>query len=232
MAAESTYLNTGIYTVSEAARLTRVSASRIRRWLRGYRYSSRKKKRYSSPPLWNGQFEAIDNKLALGFLDLIEVKFVDAFLEAGVSWDMIHKARERAQKWFPGESHPFCRKKFVTDGREILLELLKETGEPGLVEIANNQQVFLEIMQPFIKELEFDKDDILERWWPWGREHKIAVDPKRNFGQPTVFREGVPTRILARSVKANGSSSEVARWYEISREAVREAVKFEQELAE
>jgi hypothetical protein len=38
------YLNNGIYTVPEAARLTGVSTGRIRRWLRGYRYTSRKKK--------------------------------------------------------------------------------------------------------------------------------------------------------------------------------------------
>jgi hypothetical protein len=39
----STYFNTGIYTVRDAARLTDVSTGRIRRWLRGYRYRSRKK---------------------------------------------------------------------------------------------------------------------------------------------------------------------------------------------
>jgi len=231
MTADRIYLNAGIYTVPEAARLTRVSAARIRRWLRGYRYRARTKKQYSSPPLLKSQFEPIDNKLALGFLDLMEVRFVDAFLKNGVSWDMIHKARERAKKWFPGESHPFCTKRFVTDGREIFVELHKETSEPSLIEIVNSQQVFTEIMQPFLKELEFSDENRLERWWPLGKNHNIAVDPKRNFGQPTIFREGIPTRILARSVIANGSADEVARWYEITRQAVDEAVQFEQKLA-
>jgi uncharacterized protein (DUF433 family) len=230
MTATPIYLNAGVYTVAEAARLTGVSSGRIRRWLRGYRYTSRKK-RYSSPPLWKGQFQPIENKLALGFLDLIEVKFVDAFLNAGVSWDMLHKARALAEKWFPGESHPFCTKRFLTDGREIFLELHRETGEPSLIEIANKQQVFRQIMLPFLTQLEFSTDNILERWWPCGREHRIAVDPKRNFGQPTIFQEGIPTLTLARSVRANGAVREVARWFEISAEAVREAVEFEQKLA-
>src|SRR5439155_7110457 len=43
------YLNTGIFSVPEAARLTRVSTGRIRRWLKGYRYTSREKS-YASPP--------------------------------------------------------------------------------------------------------------------------------------------------------------------------------------
>ena len=47
---DSTYFNTGIYPVRDAARLTGVPAGRIRRWLRGYRYRSRKKA-YASPPV-------------------------------------------------------------------------------------------------------------------------------------------------------------------------------------
>jgi uncharacterized protein (DUF433 family) len=231
MTGDRIYLNAGIYTVPEAARLTRVSPGRIRRWLRGYRYRARTKKQYSSPPLLKSQFEPIDNKLALGFLDLMEVRFVDAFLKSGVSWDMIHKALDRAKEWFPGESHPFCTKRFVTDGRQIFVALHEETNESSLIDIVNSQQVFAEIMQPFIKELEFGEEHRLERWWPLGKDHNITVDPKRNFGQPTVFREGIPTRTLARSVIANGSAEEVARWYEISRDAVEEAVQFEQKLA-
>jgi uncharacterized protein (DUF433 family) len=228
--AKPIYLNTGIFSVPEAAKLTGVSGGRIRRWLKGYRYTSREK-RYASMPLWRGQFQPINNKMALGFLDLIEVRFVEAFLRAGVSWDMIHKARDKAAERFPGESHPFCTQRFFTDGREIFVELHKETREPSLVEIVESQQVFSEIVRPFLAELEFGPGNILERWWPLGKEGKIAVDPKRNFGQPTVFEEGIPTRVLARSVKANGSVQEVARWYEVSSEAVREAVEFEQKLA-
>src|ERR1035438_9923143 len=66
------YLNTGIYTVAEASRLTGVSKARIRRWLRGY-HSELRKKKY--PPLWESQLPSIENKVALGFLDLIEIKF-------------------------------------------------------------------------------------------------------------------------------------------------------------
>jgi uncharacterized protein (DUF433 family) len=228
--AETSYLNTGIYSVAEAARLTGVSSGRIRRWLRGYRLKS-KTKSYSLPPLWNGQLEAIDHKLALGFLDLIEVRFVEAFLKMGVTWSMIHKARERATARFPYTSHPFCSNRFVTDGREIFVQLHKETGESSLIEIVQSQQVFAEIVRPFMMELEFGEGNVLERWWPMGKNKRVALDPKRNFGQPTIFQDGIPTKILAKSVKANGSVAEVARWYEVSPESVADAVEYEQKLA-
>ena len=59
----------------------------------------------------------------------------------------------------------------------------------------------------------------------------VALDPHRSFGQPIIFRDGVPTSILARSVEANGSVDEVARWFEIHPASVHEAVAFEQALA-
>jgi len=59
----------------------------------------------------------------------------------------------------------------------------------------------------------------------------VALDPHRSFGQPIIFRDGVPTSILVRSVAANGSVDEVARWFEIQPDSVREAVDYERTLA-
>jgi uncharacterized protein (DUF433 family) len=226
--AKTTYLNVGIYSVAEASKLAGVSRERIRRWLQGYR-SNLRKKNYA--PLWPGQLPRIDNKLALGFLDLIEVKWVDAFLDRGVSWAMIHKAREKAGKLYPHVSHPFCTRQFVTDGRQIFIELHDETGEGSLLEIATDQQVFAQITRPFLQQFDFKDGALPERWWPLGKDGHVVVDPRKNFGQPTIFKEGVPTQTLARSFKANGSIEEVARWYEISPKSVREAVDYEQLLA-
>jgi len=225
----STYFNTGIYTIRDAARLTDVSTGRIRRWLRGYRYRSRKKA-YASPPLWHGQWEPIDHSLALGFLDLIEIRFVDAFLKAGVSWAMLRQARERAEEMFK-VSHPFCTNRFVTDGREIFVHLHRETGEPSLIEIVQRQAVFAQIIKPFLKELEFAEGSGLVRWWPLGEKRLVVLDPTRNFGRPIVAPHGVPTEVLANATKAAGSVAEVARWYEVAEQEIHDAVEFEQRLA-
>ena len=50
------------------------------------------------------QLPILRHKVALGFLDLIEIKFVGAFLDRGVSWPMLHKAREKAATLYPGVS--------------------------------------------------------------------------------------------------------------------------------
>ncbi len=225
----TTLFETGIYTIRDASRLTGVSSWRIRRWLRGYEFPT-KQGRHRSEPIWQGQLEPIDHSLAVGFLDLMEIRCVDAFLRAGVGWKTLRLAHQHAQQAL-GLSHPFCTNQFKVAGRNIFLEIPQEEAEPILWDIARDQREFNRITRPFLKDLEFSAGDLPQRWWPRGKNHGVALDPRRSFGQPIIFRDGVPTGILARSVRANGSIRKVAHWFEISPASVREAVEFEQSLA-
>ena len=221
---------TGIYTVPEASRLTNVSVGRIRRWIRGYSFKTRNKERHLSSPLWRGEWEPIDHSWALGFRDLIEIRFVDAFLCAGVSWRILRAANESAQERF-GDTHPFSSRHFVTDGREIFVELARPGGgEPALLDIIRSQQVFSKIIRPYLRGLEYSRRDELLRWRP-NVGKVVILDPKRSFGQPIVEEHGVPTTILASAAKASRSFSEVIHWFGVSEREVADAVGFEQQLA-
>jgi uncharacterized protein (DUF433 family) len=223
----SDLLSAGIYTVPEASRLTRVTSSRIRRWMKGYDFKT-KKVRHHSNPVWSSQLAAIDDKIAVGFKDLMEIRFVNAFLNEGVSWKTMRDAHIAAKTKL-GTDHPFCTHKFATDGREILLHQAQESGDTHLIDITNDQREFARIVAPFLKELDFDHG--VTRWWPLGKKRSVVVDPVRNMGQPTVTLSGVPTRVLASSVKANGSIESVAHWFEVALAEVRDAVAFEETLA-
>jgi uncharacterized protein (DUF433 family) len=222
-------LQTGIYTVSEASRLANVSPWRIRRWLKGYEFKV-KHGRHRSPAVWNSQLDPIDHTTALGFLDLLEIRCVDAFISAGVSWKTLRQVHDRARE-LVGHSHPFCTNRFATDGHTIFMEFQEKNDEVTLWDMRDVQRVFERIIRPFLKDIEFDNSRVPLRWWPRGKGHQVALDPRRSFGQPIIFREGIPTQVLARSVRANDSLAEVARWFEIKSASVREAVEFEQALA-
>src|SRR5437867_4244142 len=203
-------LRTGIYTVSEASRLTAVSPQRIRRWLRGYEFKV-KHGHHRSPAVWNSQLEPIDRALALGFLDLLEVRAIDGFISAGISWKTLRQVHDEARKWV-GHSHPFCTNKFATDGQTVFMELREKNHEVMLWDMRDVQRVFDKIIRPFLKNVEFDGERVPKRWWPRGKSHKVALDPLRNFGHPIIFNEGISTKILSSSVRANDSVKEVARW--------------------
>ena len=220
-------LSIGIYTIPEAARLTGVSAARIRRWLKGYDFKSVGKCRHSAP-VWTGQLPPIDQKLAVGFRDLMEVRFVAAFINAGVSWRTMRLAHEAAKRKLSTD-HPFCTHRFATDGRAILMEQARVSGDPCLIDVVNDQCEFQSLVEQFLKELEFD--DGVVRWWPLGKDRKVVVDPVRNMGKPIVANSGVSTTVIARSVIGNQSERTVAAWYEVTLDEVRDAVEFERRLA-
>jgi uncharacterized protein (DUF433 family) len=140
----------------------------------------------------------------------------------------MRRAHVRAQNELQ-TTHPFCSNRISTDGKNIFLKQAEEDSDQALLNLVTQQREFSRIVQDFLKELQFSGNDIV--WWPLGKEKQIVIDPRRNFGQPTVAKSGVPAITLARSVRANSSVDVVARWYEVQREEVRDAVEFEDSLA-
>jgi hypothetical protein len=142
---------------------------KIRRWLKGYDFKSGERLRHSDA-VWQGELRPIENKLALSFRDLLELRFVDAFISAGVSWRTMRRAHSRAQIKLK-TTHPFCSNRIFTDGRSILLRQGEEDSDRVLIDLANDQAEFARIVEPFRKELEFSGSDII--WWPLGKERQI-----------------------------------------------------------
>lgn len=224
----SQLLGKGIYTVPDAARLSRVTQRRIRYWLKGI--PSEEAPETTDRRLWRGELCPIDDKLALGFLDLQEVRFIDAFLKAGVSWHLLRKAHGIARRRYDIE-HPLCTRSFVTDGSHIIEEIAEVSDDIAYEEVVQGQRVFPKVIQPFLRELEFADDDQLVRWWPLGKERAVVLDPCRQFGQPITARSGIATDILREAVTAGQTVEEIADWYEVDVVAVRDAIEFEQGLA-
>jgi len=222
-------LGVGIYTVPEAARLTGVSQQRIRRWLKGYTYPYKDQTR-RSPPVWRRELPIVGNSLALSFQDLMEVRFVHAFREAGVSWKTIRFAAQKAGARFR-QSHPFSSRRFKTDGRSIFVEIQGQAGEPSLVDIVRDQHAFHQVLAPYLVGVEYDEGENIRRWWPLRGKRTVVIDPARSFGQPIIAKEGVPTGVLARAYQVEESYEVVAKWYAVDPRAVRDAVEFEGKLA-
>jgi uncharacterized protein (DUF433 family) len=223
------FIGVGVYSVPEAARLTGVSAARIRRWLKGYSFKS-KDEIHPMPPVWEAQLPPIDGELALGFLDLVEVRFVDAFLKRGVSWHTLRLAAKQAKILFD-TSHPFSTKRFKTDGRNIFAEIIQETKEKSLLDLVKSQYAFEKVVAPGLAGLEFAGSGESVRWWPLQRSRRVVIDPARAFGKPILDKEGVPTSILAQAYRVEQSVERVAHWYEVDPRSVRAAIQFEEKLA-
>jgi uncharacterized protein (DUF433 family)/DNA-binding transcriptional MerR regulator len=221
---EPKLLGIGLYTATEASRLTRIPAARIDRWLRGYRRGS-----VQSLPLWSPGLPQFGQSLEIDFLDLVELRFVKAFLDYGLSLQRIRLALHRAREMFDVD-HPFCTQRFKTDGRAIFLEVQKETGDEALIDLIRNQYAFSTVVAPSLQGLVFDADQVV-RWHPWPLRNSIVIDPTRSFGAPMMSKENVPTRALMTAFVLSKSYKSVANDFILSERSVRDAVAFEEQLA-
>ena len=219
----------GTYTATEAARLAGMPASRVRRWLKGYEYVTTRGARRSQPSVWLGELPSIDGYLELGFRDLMELRAVNAFLEAGVSWSLVRKAHAKGEE-LVGHAFPFSTDRFCTDGNEVFA-MLREEDETGFANVLTGQGYFRKLLSPLIVQLDFGKDGLPLVWHPRGRTSRVVVDPERGFGRPIVSLEGVPTSVLAAAVWAGDSRATVRRWFRVSAESLRDALAFEKKLA-
>jgi uncharacterized protein (DUF433 family) len=216
-------VGTGLYTLAEAARLARVSPARVRGWIVGYRGRA--------APILRRQYRDDGGPPVLGFLDLIEVRFVRALADRGVSRQSLRIAAERARAVI-GHDHPFANARFRTDGRRIFLETRAETGDRRLLDLlADNFAIYDVLERSFRDGLDFDADGVARRWRPVAELDRIVVDPARAFGRPIDEASGVPADVLADALAAEGDVRRVADWYRVDPAAVTQAAALRSSLA-
>jgi hypothetical protein len=183
-----------VYSIAEAARLCGLSQGRVRRWIQ----------RSSNVVHTPGRMSK-HGAMGLDFVDLIELRYVKAFVEAGVSWHVLRAVHARAAAKLHVD-HPFATRKFFTDGYAILARI----AEPALLEVIADRRVFSRMVHRYFAGeggLDFDAGGMAVRWWPMGKKRLVVIDPERSFGQPIVSTEGVPTAVLYKTYLAENGNS-------------------------
>ena len=193
----------------------------------GYTHKNLDGESAHSPPLWSSQLSDTDID-GLGFKDLIELRFVHTFRDAGVSLNIIRRTLAVAKERL-STPYPFTCKKFRTDGKRIFMEVIEETGDESLVDVEKQQNVIQKVIGPSLREgVELDMGGGAARWFPLKHSKAVVFDPARKFGQPILSDYDIPTAAIVEALRAeNGNEKRVSRLYEVSLAAVRKAVEFE-----
>ena len=152
-----------------------------------------------------------------------------AFRDLGVGLKTIRDCYRRAVEEVH-DDRPFSTQRFRTDGKTIFLDITEKDHDGKMIDLKRRQQVFRSIIEPSLRDLEFDASTVA-RWFPLGMRHRVVViDPRRSFGRPIV-QCGVPTEILAEAVKVEGSIDAVVSLYNVPKSEIRAALDFEHQLA-
>jgi len=221
----------GLYTFHEASRFTRIPVRDLRRWFDGYSYRNKAHaEAVSVPPLWESEL-ADEGMNGISFHDLLEIRFVQAFRQHGVSLQTIRLASRQARALFD-TPYPFTSQRFQTDGRTIFASAMEATGETALLDLVKRQYAFRKIIEPSLyRGIEFNQNHVATRWYPSLRSKAVVLDPEIAFGKPIVSDGSVRTSILYDTCVAEGDRNFVAKLYEVPIAAVDAAVAFEESLA-
>src|SRR5262249_48850608 len=108
-------LETGIYSVSEAAYLVGVSKQKVRGWIAGWPRRAE--------PILDNELGWVEGRLAFSFTNLMEIRFLAFFENAGLHIWHIRSVMSEAEKLFD-HPHPFATNTvFMTDGKKIIAEI-------------------------------------------------------------------------------------------------------------
>jgi len=223
------YLGKGIYTISTAAKILKMSTPKVRRWINGYTYKKDMEYR-SSKPIFKTEFEYNSDDVVISFLDLAELLFIKTFVQHGISIQKIRKAAIIASDML-NTTHPFAIKKMYTDGKTIFAEIADKENDTSLIDLIKRQYQFEEIVEPLLYEcLDFDKENNVERWWPNGKKGDVVLDPSRSMGQPIINKYNIKTGLIYELCKTKHSIDDISDWYELDKNAIEAAINFEESL--
>jgi uncharacterized protein (DUF433 family) len=208
-------LITGLYTIAEVARYLKKSPATIAKWKRHFSI-----RRHMSPL-------STEECRYVAFMEFIEMWYVKAFRDAGVSLGKIRRAAERLQEEW-GLPYPFASGRVdATSLKSLIVENVS-----GELESADVGQKVFEFIEQFRLRLRFGDDHLPEAWFPLGLDRTVVLDPSRSFGAPIDKGSGVPTSVLAVGYEVEHEDiARVAWWYGVSEQAVQDAVEFERSLA-
>jgi uncharacterized protein (DUF433 family) len=217
----------GIYTIQEAARFIGVDVAAARRWAFGYQ---RNGTWYDGVIL--NELPERDGSKAITFVELVELLFIRGFLKSGVKWPRIREAARVAARMFDTR-HPFAMRRCFADPGGVYAQLIDESdGGAVLVELAGDGQIAMEAaLHIYLDQLNFNVDDVAQRWHPLGSSEPVVLDPHMAFGSPVITGTGIRTATIAEMVGNDGTPVRDVAWmYDVEEWQVEAALRFESSL--
>jgi uncharacterized protein (DUF433 family) len=216
-------LGHGVYSLPDAAKLTRLKPQRVREWFAGGRSAG------ARASVFQSDYQSLGGDRAISFHDLIELFIAGQLRDHGVSLQTLRKVYKRLQADL-GTRHPFCRREIMTKDGQVFLFGLDARGTEEMIEVLTQQRVFPDILLPFLRKMDYD--EATEMAARWCIANMVVIYPKIGFGKPTIDGVGISTAILAASYEANDRDAErVADWFKVHATHVLAAVDFERNLA-
>jgi uncharacterized protein (DUF433 family)/DNA-binding transcriptional MerR regulator len=216
--------NEPAYSITEASRYLRLSPATLRSWFLGRPYRTAKGLSQFPPVLTLAKRDPV----TLSFSNLIEAHVLRALrTEHGVPLGEVRQALAYAQRELKIDQL-LLREELRTAGGKLFLDRYGE-----LVNLSVSGQLAMwKIFEAHLRRVEWGELRSAVRLYPFvvsesADAKPIVIDPRISFGRPVVGKAFVSTRTILDRIDAGEKVEDVARDYELTDQAVEEAVVFE-----
>jgi uncharacterized protein (DUF433 family) len=205
-------IGAGIFLTKDIATILHLPLPRVRHWLNEF---------------WDKRFSdgkhsfGTGNTKAVNFYTLIEFYTFYQLRDNGFSAQEIQKAYHIIAKDLDTK-YPFAKDIIKIDEKDIWYEYLGE-----LMKVDFKRKLYLkQLLEPFLHKIDYDEDAIAERYYPLGRDKKVIVDPKHQFGQPTILGTNVKIQTVYNLHLGGETDKNICILYDLSEDEVKDAIKF------
>jgi uncharacterized protein (DUF433 family) len=209
-----------LYSQAEAARYVDMPPSTLRDW------AQQGSKRHEHPMVT--RLPAVGGRQpTVPFIGLAEAMFLSALRRAGVPMQQIRPALTVVEERL-GVAHALASRRLFAAGPQLLWEVATE-GELGadqrraLIVLRDGQYVFREVIERYLRRIEYADDDYAARLRLPGYEvANLIADPEINFGLPFFADSGTPIYAVLSRIRAGEPLAEVAEDFELAEDQVAE----------
>ncbi|MEM6719149.1 MAG: DUF433 domain-containing protein [Bacteroidota bacterium] len=212
-------IGNGIYTLPDLANILYLDYRKVSKLLNEY-WNKRLANDFSSKYSWS-----IGKNKAVSFHTLVEFYIFYQLKDSGVSTQSILKAHKELSETYK-TPFPFAKSEILEKiscfGKRIVLEV----NEDVIINLDSTKQLNLKFIRNFISKLDFDSNDLAKRLYPLGKKNSVVVDPKHQFGQPTIKGSNLFPETIFNLYNNKESKKFIAASYDISIKQVNDAIDY------
>lgn len=197
----------GIFLASDIAKILNLPYSKVNSCMKGF---------------WNSYTFGEDRNKAINFHSLIEFYIFFQLRSHNISAQKIKKVHSLMSKEL-NTPFPFAHNKISADKKKRIYyekfdNLIKADGK--------RQMDLAPILDGFLHKLRYGKDQIAEQYFPLENSESVVIDPKHQFGQPTISGTNIKTQTIYSLYIAGEKTETISNLYNITLRKVEDAVKF------
>ncbi len=198
-------LGEGIYTKRDVSSILHLPYAKVSRWMDEF---------------WENYTFGVKGNKMVNFKTLIEFYTFFHLRDAGFSSQKIKKIHLIISKDL-GTLYPFARKIHTTT-RDVYYEQFE-----NLIKAASKKQFDIKpLLIPFLNRIEFNEDDIADRYFPLENSKRVVVDPELQFGQPTITGTGIKAEVINGFYEGGESKETICKLYHLNIEQVEDVILY------